>query len=536
MRYAKKLFAIAGSIACLTLPATASQLLNGVGSNGGGGVNQVQLLVNSMPHNSWKLVSTGTDGGFAAAMIPHTLTNFSIDAWATNLALQAGGPSGIGASNGPPGGAWAFSAPDINPVTGKGVMFGGGHSDSGDGTVYSIDLAAGAALINSSTGAASWIALVPGTRWRLGSDPIPSNNFEGTDSTKTATFGASSTTVTLNAASNGGNISISDGGVHFAAGTIITAGAGTTSLTITPATLSAGTNIAVRLGPRYLSDTNVNGTAMPPAVHSYKALHYFPGTNIFTLGGFGPFNDNSGPCFGAGYTVNDTTGAVVGPLVYSGTEPVQFTGNCLGYSGQDNGLEGIAIDDLSGNIFTMHKNTFSFDLFKWTNPQNSSLTPIVVTDQTEQVVDACCSDAVIFPDPAAPTTQRAFFQHITNTGTNEFLLVQNIDGTAGAQKVLLHQYSGTLPVALAVGNTEVALTYDSLRGTIAMVNGCSQHIFEITPSATLTAWTVSDISAASTGAVPAFGPSSSSVPGFEYLAAWDIYGLICDGQYWIYRP
>src|SRR5579859_3339056 len=115
-------------------------------------------LLASIPANSLKCVSSGGAAGdpFTAALLPRTVANFDFNGttYGSNPTVLAAMPATIAAG-------FAFSAPAISETNGY-LVHGpaGGHTDSGDSSVFGFDLQAAAVSL-----AGTWTRLVDGAKY-----------------------------------------------------------------------------------------------------------------------------------------------------------------------------------------------------------------------------------------------------------------------------------------------------------------------------------------------------------------------------------
>lgn len=445
-------------------------------------MTQLRTLLTGMPADSWKQLSSGTDGGFGTVALAATRANFDGGTtWANDAAVATNAMAGIGVPSA--GTNWPFCKAAIRPSDGQIYFWGGGHAQTGDSSIYGFDLQAAAENINGGGGGGSWVLKVPSAQYLdQFTQSKPAWSFQG-------------------------------------AGTAPT-----------------GTNQA------YWATTNKNGVQMPIASHTYGLSDFVPGSNIFTMsGGFG-FSQDASTNMGGAWYFDDlntgTNGGMTGPLHYTGggvSSP--FAADSVNGYAQTTitGPACVAWNDLDRLPYTFGRNLNNSlgRLWKITNPLNPATIAIndIANESTDNGQDGTTNDAVIIPDPVNGSSKRAFFMHINDTTNGTFVLWTDIGGTPAYNR---QTYSTTFPTVAACSSR--GWCYDSSRNNLVFAPG-NQHLYKVTPSATLTTWTISEFTVSPTGNVPAI-PSGSgqSLSRLQYIPAHDCFVLVEFQQVFIYKP
>lgn len=449
-------------------------------------LTELQKLLAAKPHNSFTLLTLSAEQtGFANAL-PRTLINFDAVAtngtgtWPTDAAVAASPMAGVGAATNPSIELTAFSGTGIH-FSGKAAAQGGGHLDSGDGSVYTVDPEVAAANINGGGSGIPWTMSLESCRY------IDAFVF-GRPSALTSPAGNQQ-----------------DG----------------------PSITPTGPNQVYWLG------RNKNGIAMPGAGHTYHG-NQFLGSKML-ISQWGSMDPNQGCSPNAGYAYDILTNTMVGPLITSAGMPANGGTTLYGYFQDNNGSATNAVaNERDGCLYSLTLQNFAYRLYKWTNPADSSLA-LIDTGCFSATTQPNLAQAagIIFPDPSDPT-QDIYFAHSFNGGNDtNFLAITGIK-TGSTPTMNFQTYaSGTItPDALNL----MDYAWDSLRKVIWMTDG--QHLFKVTPDVggNLAAWTVVQVTGF-TGDVPpdATIPGSSPMPSLRYLAFYDCLAHVYAGAYRAYK-
>lgn len=451
----------------------------------------LRTLLTGMAPNSFKRLSLTSEETGLANALPRTRANFDYDfgvngagpnnAWANDAAVTNNPMAGVGDALHTTA-LLAFCGAAISDVKGRAFMVGGGHTDGGDGSIYTFDPEAGAANINASGSGTAWDLGVPSCRY------IDAFTFPTQPSSGTSPEGA------LQA----------------------------------PPTTPTGINQS------YWSMPNKNGVAMPLSVKTYHYLKTIPGTNKLLISGAGGFDANASPRHNACYVYDFDASAMIGPLVSASGFP-SGGGELDGYvQNLTSAGCGVAMNPIDGLPYVAIGANFASRLYNWTSPTTSAL---VLNDTT--AADGAhtvrnLSDAIVIPDPANPT-QGIWFQHrapLENDDDAHFYVVSGLNG--GTPTFSIQTYaSGSITTNGVVYNH---YAYDPARKVIWMTDG--NHLFKITPSAAgLANWTIAQITGF-TGDTPAdpSGSASAEIPVLQYVAVEDMLVHVQYARVLIYKP
>lgn len=442
----------------------------------------LRTLLTGMAADSWKKLSASTDGNFDAAMLAHTRANFDAGTtWASDAAVASASMAGINNATGD--NVWAFSKAAIRSTDGQLYIWGGGHTDSGDGSIFGFSVDSAATSLNSSGPGGSWTLAVPGARFLdQFTQSKPAWSFQG-------------------------------------AGTAPT-----------------GTNQA------YWAADNKDGVHMPISSHTYGLSCFDPVSGKFALSGWFGYAGVGDTNMGAAWAFDDQNTGVNDGMI----GPIHFVGGGVSSPFAHDPLAGyaqltttgpacIAWNDLDGLPYTFGANVNNGlgRLWKITNPFNPSTVAIndIGNENTDNGQDGFTNDAVIIPDPVNGSTKRAFFMHINDTTNGTFVLWTDIGGTPAYSR---NTYSTTFPTVASASSR--GWTYDTSRSLILFSPG-NQHIYKVTPSATLSAWTITEFTVSPTGDLPTINAGSGlSLSRLQYIPSQDCFILAQRGSVWVYKP
>lgn len=239
---------------------------------------------------------------------------------------------------------------------------------------------------------------------------------------------------------------------------------------------------------------NLNGAVMMPSGHSYYLNTPIPGTTKIAMSRWAGFDANGGSHAlpGAGYVFDISNFSFTGPLFDTGASGISHED---GYLPNDDQVPTVA-DDTSGNIISIYL-AGNQHLGWWTSPTTSSLAfsgsqlSINYTASTG-FRGAEGGGLCLIVDPLN-SSRRAIFQHFGIAASDaKFQLVTGIQGTSTANLVdqgAISYGSGSITTDKdGNGIPHAPCAYDPSRNVIWMVD--FTHLYKITPSATLTAWTI----------------------------------------------
>jgi hypothetical protein len=436
----------------------------------------LRTLLNGMSENSYKLISDSANIGQNRTARTKANFDFNGSTW-TNDAAVGGNPMGgvgaIGANN------WNWSAPAISPDDGK-LTFpaGGGHTDSGDGSILTFDTEAAAASINGGGAGGVWALAQPSTRYiDAFTNSRPSSAISPTGAQQ-------------------------DG----------------------PTTLT-GTNQG------YWAMPNINGVAMPLSSHLYHTAKYIPGTRKVIISSGSGFAQSAGHNTNACFVFDDSDNSVTGPLVATmfGTQT-----NTYGYALETgSGSGAVAVNPRDGTVYaTYFWPGIQYSLARWTDPTTSSIAVDDIGAGDIGAIPGSTNDAIIFPDPSDPAKDLFFIHNPNNIGDTHFDVWTDIGGSPVGNRCI---YSGSAP-ATSGGSAIYHYAWDSTRGVIWMSDGA--NLYKITPtgSSNLTTWTISAAITGSTGDTPPASAGGAQVPAIAYVANDDciIHGFMGDVR--VYKP
>lgn len=437
---------------------------------------KLKATLQGMASGSWKTLTAGTDP-FTAAALPRTKANFDGNGstWTSDAAVGNNPMSGIGAAT--IASIWSYSGAAISPDTLFVTYAGGGHNDSGDGSVYGLD------PTRSNGNDLTWSLLQPSCRY-------------------------------IDAFTNGRPTS-----VQSPAGAVEGA----------PTTPTAQNQ-------SYWVYPNKNGDTVPSAGHSYYYNKYIPGTHSVTMSRIGGFNNPGGAppaAWNAGYAFNDQTDKFTGPIVDTGTTGF---GQSLGYLPDDGVYTSYAVNDLDGSLWCLVK-TSAQHICQITSPLTASMKLI---DTGHQLALNNWNgneggSVAMFPDPTN-TANRAMFQHFNGALDSKFSLITGINGTTYSG-IILHEGvsygAGSVTTQKDTnGTAHLDYAYDSNRGVLWMWDGL--NLFQITPNQTVTSFGITSVSAA--GDTWAADTTPSHIPRLQYNRAYDCLIAVNQAIVKVFKP
>lgn len=445
----------------------------------------LRTLLTGMASNSFKLISLASESTSLANALARTKANFDGNGstFANDAAVSNGPMAGVGAATNATDVMFAFSGAGIHD-SGKAALQGGGHTDSGDGSVYTFDPEAAAANINGGGSGTAWAMSLKSCRY-------------------------------IDAFTNGRP-------------SAVTSPAGNQE--DAPTTPGAQNEA-------YWLAKSADGVNMPGAGHTYHFNRFIPGTDWMLISQWGSMDPNQGGSPNAGYAYNIVTNTMVGPLITTAGMPANGGVTDYGYA-QDNGgsatTMGVGSD---GCAYSVAAENFADRLYQWTSPTTGALALVDTGafSNTKQV-NRQQAAALVFADPANPG-QLIYFQHSYNPGDGgsdaNFMVVTGLNG--GTPTMTFHNYaSGTVTTD---GLGLIDYDYDTVRKKIVFTDG--QHLFTVTPDpgGNLDGWVIAQITGFTGDTPPDASISGNSpFPSIRYITADDYYAHVYSGAYRIYKP
>lgn len=452
-------------------------------------MSALQTLAEGMAENSYLLVSAPGEETTMANAQPRTLIEYDGKAtdgtgtWTSDNAVAQDIMAGVGLNT--TRAMWAFSGAGI-AYDGYCFSFGGGHAASGQGGFYEFDAELAAANINGGGTGIAWNLKVPSGRWLdQFTEPEPAWSSQPPASPQ-----------------------------------------------------PTGPN------QEYYVTTNKQGRNMPAVGHSYHGLKAIPGTRTFLLSNFGVYSSNGQPAIGKPWAYDAETDTIIGPLT-----PTDNTGGLgpeiiYGY-GQYQGAEGgptpVCISQ-DGTVYSPASNSspaFGNFVVKYTNPLTAAITQEAAGPFDARSFSYVRSDGVIIPDPADPLDEVMFIHGAAAGGgydDTQFLLITGLKGHATPSFSVQSYASGAVTTA---GGLFLSPCHDTKRDVIVFTDGA--NLFQVTPNASKTAWTIAQITG-STGNLPPSGESlapgngTTVVPALQYLADVDLYLHVQSAEVRVYKP
>ena len=371
-------------------------------------------IYTNMAVKQWKLWTSGTSGGFASAVLPGTRANYDGNGlgpngtWLSDAAVAANPMAGVG-----PGGVWAYSSPAINSSNGDVIIQGGGHADSGDSSLYGLNLLSGPGV--------SWPLKVPSARYISAAEPKPAWSYQAPprDLVSTTGSGTSGTKTIVVASATG----ISSGMRVYASGSGIPTG---TTVTISGTTVTLSNNLTATLNNApvsfaigYWATTNKDGAKMPISAHSYWG-NIFGANDILYLSGYGGFESSGGYAhMGAAFAYSPSAG-MIGPLYVAGTTASPYNHpNKFGYAQPNNGgtIATVCANKHDGNLYTYgaQNGTANGLLLQILN---AATNPTFIYKGNETLVGGgggFYTNCVILKDPVNGAGFMSYFVHLSGT-------------------------------------------------------------------------------------------------------------------------
>ena len=321
---------------------------------------------------------TGSDfGSFDSVALARTCANFDGAAtvggtpctgrgpspWSSDSAVNQGGMSGIGLTRS----YWEYTSGDIRESDGLTCVWGSGHTNGGDSSIYCFSIRDAAAAMNAGEKEGKWTLRVPSARFvsAAAGKPEWSNQGFGTEPGR----------------------------------------------------------------PYYWATTNRDGVKMPIGCHSYKLTQFIPGDNKLSLNGLFCFSDNASMSMGSAYFYDDTLNSndgMVGPVTIpfgthnSGTafglvQLFNSFGVNLGFSSIDHNAYSIGFDKGAGH----------YVLYRISGYMSQSSIAISEVGSCERTGNFN-QDALVIPDPVNGAGHEAYFQDLgVNAGFLIFLDITN---------------------------------------------------------------------------------------------------------------
>lgn len=460
-------------------------------------------------------------------LLPRTRANFDANnLWATdaavNLPMGYGGGIGLSVTSG-------YYNATFNAFNGDVVIYGGGHGDGMDGSIYRTN------LFNNAPGRATWSTAVKSSRWTSGAETAPSWwQMSGNPSslvTTTATGSSGTNTITVASATG---IAVSNGGFIFApgggipSGTVVTGVSGTT-ITLSKNLTSNLSAATVRyVNGAYFPSTNANGVQMPPATHSYLGGVFAPGTDTFYLSGIFIAGQNyETHTIGGGWAwspSNPSNDGMYGPFQIS-----DLSGSAANHAlaragwaqrGASNNQACIVGNDLDGKIYAFgqtNDGNAQAALWRYDNTLTSpTITRVGFGGYTAYGPVSFRTNCALFVDPKAAGT-RAIFHDQRGIVNGNWAIWSNITGTPTLYSAA---FTNTQPTFANAAAAAPSYAWNSDNGVMAVTDGIDIWEFPITWTGT-TYQTGAFTKITTTGDVPTqvSNFNSSHQPAITYLPA-----------------
>jgi hypothetical protein len=433
---------------------------------------------------SFTLLSKVSEHTALANLLARTLENFDgvatdgTGTFASNTAVASGIPVGVGDGS-VAAGQYAFSAA-CSCDDGYTFRFGGGHDGSGDGSFLGFDPEVAAAIINGGGDGGVWQLLRASARYIDAFDHTPAD----------ASY-----------------------------------------------TVTAASPAPTALHQDYYPVTNKDGQVMPLVGHSYYGIQAAPGTRRLALSNGFRYSLNGQPAICAPFAYDVDADELIGPISVTDSTGGLDPNGLYGFAQRDQSLEGPApiAFGADGTLYAIIGQTFGWGLLKYSDFFNSSVTADAAPNTTDtifqQALDPGTQRAgLVIPDPSGNGDEMMFVHGQTGTGDNDahFVVMTGLKNitTPGTH---FQTYSGTAVTTDGVANC--CPTWDPVRGVIWMTDGA--HTYKITPSATLTAWTIELVT--TTGDTPPTA-TSSNPPSLKYVPANDALIHVFQAQVRVLKP
>lgn len=432
-------------------------------------------MLTGMAANSFKRVSLTSEETAFANLLARTRANFDGGTSFANDAAVLAAIKGTSTDA-----LQSFSAPGISELDGYCFGYGGGHTDSGDGSFYGFDLEAAAANINGGGSGTAWDLLVPSGRYL--------DSF-----TNSEPAGSSQTAVT----------------------------------------------VATGTGQSYWITTNKNGRQMPSCGHTYHTIKFMPGTKTVLLSNFGGFDPNANGTIGAPWCYDITSDTLTGPITPSLIDSGDGLVTTFGYAQPDNtnGLSAGVAPGSDGNVYGPFGATFGWGVYVWKNATSASIAVLdIAPNQTTPIFQGSKDpgnfiDSIVIPDPAN-ASDLVLVQH----GPGSSFADTNIMIATGLKNVATPALNFQTYASGSVttnGREYLSYAYDTVRGVIWMTDG--DNLFQITPNASLSGWTIAQITGFS-GDTPPTPPDTAHLPALQYLPGDDCLVHSYVGRVAVYKP
>ncbi|MBI5430579.1 MAG: hypothetical protein HY938_09000 [Nitrosomonadales bacterium] len=472
------------------------------------------------------------------ALLPRTRANFDGNGtgangtWANDAAVAQPPMIGVGGAQG----VWAYSSAAINPLTGDVIIQGGGHANSGDSSLYGLNLTAGPGV--------AWSLKVPSARYISALEPKPAWSYQKPSNslvttTATGTSGTNTITVALaTGIANGMYVTASGGGIP----------AGTTG-TISGTTVTLSNNLTATLSSApvsfskgYWATTNKDGVAMPIAVHTYSSNIFGGNSDVFYLSGQFGFDAASSTGMGAAFAYKPSMGpgsaGMTGPLFVAATTASPFNyATTAGYvqpSSTGNTIGTVCANSHDGNLYT-YGSVNGQNKGLLLQIQNASTSPTFVYKGVSNMggILGFHSNCVIFKDPVNGAGRMSYFMHDGSTNAN-YGIWDDIESTPPAHPTLGNYnsltYANGFPIAPPASPgaaNYLSFDYNTDLDVMAMTDGADIWEASFAPSSrVLSAWT----KITATGDVPTTVADHTHLPRLAYLSFPYYSYVMCNFQ------
>ena len=428
----------------------------------------VDAQISGMVAGEFKKINTNN---FTDVALARTRANFDAGSvWANDAAVLTDIKSAVNAN------LTAFSGSSVNPETGQIMFHGGGHADSGDGSIFGFNPSDSLAWkLEHKSGmydgsvhqvTTSISAITSGTPPRITIDDDIAK--DGDQGVITGSTDANGTYQIVRISATQVDLYNVDG----ALGTQYTAFAGG-SLTDSTGTLTIDVGVAPGGAGNHFVHPNTDGDFMPPSAHSYHpkwigdARWLLSSTYVFK-----------------GAADQNRIWILDDEVVYRSYHDTDFTADGAAL---ENGA--YAYDTTLGRIYGFTPATVggNFITYEWESGQgaDSDFQKVISTATHATASGKEGSDATTMPQAGTPAN-RALFSIKSTTEFNYCL------DLAGTPVMSLNTFSGSFFSTDMVSADVIGICYDDLNDEIIYWGG-GATLGAITTSATLSAWTTAEI-------------------------------------------
>jgi hypothetical protein len=449
-----------------------------------GGVGTYTVTVSQTAASGSKTIGAG---------LPRTRANFDGNGtgaggtWNSDAEVVAGagsGTPGIGTT----GANWPYTTAAINPFNGDVIHRASGHTNSGDGSIYGLNIFSGPGV--------SWQMKVASAKYIPMSEAKPAwsnQTVSGLTYSRTATGLAGQNQITIDSATSIVGTTVMR---VFAAGGGIPAGTRMTAISGTLVTLSNNLTAdlsasAVVFSRSHWGVENRNGVQMPISAHNYWYNTFAPNSDILYLSSGGGWDPNAGTNMGSGWAYKPSNGGVNDNMLGPFYRPANFPSSPSTAYGYVNSPGGIAANDLDGCLYIYTVDPGNVGRFyRISTPDTNPVATLVGAGGG--VNGNTGTNAVIFPDPVNGPTKRAYFSLRPDLLSN-FRLWTDIGNTP-------FYAAGTFDFALPTLASYASFCWNADNNVMALTDGID--IWEFAIDATRHAGAFTKITTGATGDLP----------------------------------